>query len=111
MLSCWISRSPNRKDCLVRKVIAFVLCALCFVVCASAQVDPTSPIARQLQAAEDALARIVQVPDGQRTFANTVGALDDLITHLQTDIGMVAFMAHVSTDAQERDEGLRAQEE
>ncbi|MCI0363017.1 MAG: Zn-dependent oligopeptidase [Phycisphaerales bacterium] len=75
------------------------------------EIDPSSPIAQQLIAAEAAVAKIISIPDNQRTFENTVGALDDLVTRLQTDTSMTGFMAHVSTDAQERDKGLRAQEE
>jgi thimet oligopeptidase len=42
---------------------------------------------------------IIAVPTGQRTFANTVGALDDMMVRLDGDANMMAFMAYVHTDA------------
>lgn len=69
-----------------------------------------SPIAPALQKAERAVAAIVAVPDGQRTFANTLGALDDLIVQLQLDTQMPIFMAYVSTDAAERERGQLAEQ-
>ena len=67
------------------------------------QIDATSPIAPQLQAAEAAVARIIAIPDGQRTFDHTVAALDDVLTRFDTDTGMTIFMQHVSNDKDERD--------
>jgi len=74
------------------------------------EIPADSPIAAALQRAEAAVAAIVAVPDGQRTFANTLGALDDLIVQLQLDTQMPIFMAYVSTDAAERERGQRAEQ-
>jgi Zn-dependent oligopeptidase len=41
---------------------------------------------------------IIAVPDEQRTFENTVGALDDMMARLDGDANMMAFMAYVHTD-------------
>ncbi|MGE3180587.1 MAG: M3 family metallopeptidase [Phycisphaerae bacterium] len=67
-----------------------------------------SPIADALRKAEAAVAAIVAVPDGQRTFDNTVGAVDDLVTRLMNETEMMQFMQHVSTNAEERAQGQRA---
>jgi thimet oligopeptidase len=55
--------------------------------------------------------RIVAVQDRRRTFENTVGAIDDLITRLELDTNMTMFMAYVSTDAAEREAGERAEQD
>ena len=46
---------------------------------------------------------IIAVPDDMRTFANTVGALDDMMARLDGDANMMAFMAYVHEDAGIRD--------
>ena len=56
--------------------------ALTFVS-ASADIDPASPIVDALKAADVAVQKIVAVPDAQRTFENTVLALDDMLAVLQ----------------------------
>src|SRR5262245_3528207 len=60
-----------------------------------------SPAAAALAKADAAVQAIIAVPDGQRSFENTIGALDDLVTRLQTETNLPAFMAQVSTDAAE----------
>ena len=58
--------------------------------------------------ADKAVAAIVAVPQGERTFDNTVRAMDDLEAQLELDTNMVQFMAYVSTDAEEREAGEAA---
>lgn len=77
---------------------------------AQAQIPPDSPIGPALEKANVAVQAIVAVPDGQRNYANTLGALDDLIAHLQLDTQMPIFMAYVSTDAAERERGQTAEQ-
>ncbi len=78
---------------------------------AAAQDYPAdSPVADSLKAANAAVQQIVDLPDAQRNFDNTLGALDDLVVRLQTDTNMIAFMAYVSTDAAERETGQKAEE-
>lgn len=74
------------------------------------QVPADSPVAEPLKKAEAAVQAIIGVPAGERTFDNTVGALDDMLVHLDTDTGMTMFMAYVSTDAKERDAGMLAEQ-
>jgi thimet oligopeptidase len=76
-----------------------------------AEVPPGSPVADALERAEAAVARIVAVPDAQRTFENTPGAVDDLVARLELDTNMTVFMAYVSTDDAQRDRGRRAEED
>src|SRR5436190_16440864 len=73
--------------------------------------DANSPIAAQMAAADKAVAQIVAIPADKRTFDNTFMAMDDLVTRLQTDTGMIAFMANVSPDADKRDAGNKTQED
>lgn len=70
-----------------------------------------SPAAEALARAVAAADRIAGIPDGQRTFENTVGAIDDLLAQLELDTNMMMFMAYVSTDAAQREKGLRAEED
>lgn len=63
-----------------------------------------------LKKADAAVAKIVAIPDGERNFDNTIGALDDISTQLDTDTSLTLFMQFVSTDAKVRD-GSRAAEE
>ncbi len=62
-----------------------------------------------LHAAQQRLDAILAVPDRERTFDNTVRALDDLLAHLELDTNFTMFMAYVSTDADERDRGQDAE--
>ena len=72
--------------------------------------EPTSdsPIARQIATANASIDAIVAIPDEQRTFANTVVALDDAAARFFNDSRMTAFMAQVSTDSEQRARGRQA---
>ncbi len=74
------------------------------------QEDPyqDSPVAGALRRADAALDAIVAVPDGERTYANTLGALDDTVAAMFRDARMTGFLSDVSTDAAERELGLQA---
>jgi len=47
---------------------------------------------------DEAVAAIVTTPDGQRTFANTLLALEEATEHVGLASGAYAFMAYVSAD-------------
>lgn len=63
-----------------------------------------------LKKADAAVAKILAVPSGQRTYENTVGALDDLQVVLDNETSLTAFMQYVSPDAKTRDEARLADE-
>ncbi|MCZ6445143.1 MAG: Zn-dependent oligopeptidase [Planctomycetota bacterium] len=78
---------------------------------AGAAVDPDSPVADALARADLAVERIVSVANEQRSFDNTVEAIDDLIAQLELDTNMTMFLAYVSTDPDERLAGEKAEED
>jgi len=51
-----------------------------------------------MRACDDGIARIVAVPAGERTFDNTLVALEDAVDHVQQAGGQHAFMAYVAED-------------
>jgi thimet oligopeptidase len=77
----------------------------------SAMAKGASPIAAQIAQADKAVAAIVAIPADKRTFADTFLAYDDFTVRLQTDTGMICFLANVSPDKDKRDAGNQAQED
>ena len=78
---------------------------------AVATADTTfEPVDTALARADQALKAIIDIPDDQRTFKNTMWALDDTFSRLELDTNMLTFMPYVSTDADERDAGTAAQQ-
>lgn len=67
-----------------------------------------SPIAAQMAAADAELAAILSTPAAERTVANTLVALDDVVARFFEDARMPGFMADVSTDPAEREAGRAA---
>ncbi len=63
-----------------------------------------------IKRADEAVAKIVAIADFQRTFDNTIGALDDLSVRLDNDTSLILFMQHVSTKDAERDASRAAEE-
>ncbi len=78
---------------------------------ASAPLSSIPEVDRALQEAEAAIAKIVAIPDGERTLANTVVAVDDMWARLWVATDMMTFMSVVSPDADLRDLGETAQVE
>ncbi|MHC4080285.1 MAG: M3 family metallopeptidase [Planctomycetota bacterium] len=95
----------------VRPAVRWMAAIIVLASAAQADYPKDSPIAEALARAEQSVDRIVSVSDDRRTFDNTVGAIDDLITWLELDTNMTMFMAYVSTDAAERDAGERAEQD
>lgn len=99
---------------LIRRISVVVgILAMCWAAArpvAAQQIDPTSPIADALTKAQQAVDRIIAIPDSQRTFENTVVAIDDLLAQLDKDTSFIQFMAYVSTDPDERARGALAEE-
>jgi len=70
-----------------------------------------SPVAEALRRAAARVQAIVAVPDDKRSFDNTLGALDDMLAHLELDTNLLRFMQYVSTDAAERERSQKAEED
>lgn len=87
----------------------WIAACLALASIARAQDVPDS-IKQALKRADEGIAKIVAVPDGQRTFANTLGALDDISTQLDNDTSLFLFMQFVSTDPKERELSRNADE-
>lgn len=90
------------------KFSAILLAALAAAL-ACAQ-DTPQPIKDALKRADDAIAKIIAVPNDQRTFDNTVGAFDDLSAKLDTDTSLYIFMQNVSPDPKVRSDARVADE-
>lgn len=102
----------------LRVLVLFGLVALPLSVLASDDAPaadvtkaPVSPVASALARADAAAAAIVAVPNEKRTFENTLGAIDDLLSRLNGETSMAQFMAYVSTDATEREMGEKSAED
>ncbi len=103
--------NPNRGARQGKRRCALLVLAWVAALPAAAQIPDDSPIADALRRAEEAIRQIVAIPDEQRTFRNTIEAIDDLFARLDRDTSLVQFMAYVSTDADERARGRRAEED
>lgn len=82
--------------------------ASCLAGLASADVPPN--VAAAIKRANDSVSTIIAVSPASRTFDNTVGALDDLSAHLDTDTSLTIFMQNVSTSDKERQDARDAEE-
>ncbi len=87
-----------------------VACVAAIASAAQSQIPDDSPVRAALQRAETAVSSIESIHDRQRTFDNTIAALDDVYGRLDIDTNMIRFMPYVSTDADERDAGERAEQ-
>lgn len=72
--------------------------------------DAPQSIKDALKRADAEIAKIIAIPDSQRTFDNTLGALDAISARLDIETSLAAFMFYVSTNADERDAGTQADE-
>src|SRR4051794_36282099 len=90
--------------------LAPLLAAFCAAGTGWAQDDVPPSIKAAIKKADDAVAAIVAVPASNRTFDNTVGAMDDMSVRLDDDTSLFLFQQYVSTDAAVRDQS-RASEE
>ena len=82
--------------------------------CAGAELtvqQTDGPVSAAIKKADAAVAAIVAVPNGERTVANTIGAIDDLLVRLDSETAWPQFWAHVSMDAEQRKSGQAAEEQ
>jgi thimet oligopeptidase len=81
--------------------LKFMLFAVLLAALSAAQEVPQS-IKDALAAADAEIAKVIAVPDSERTFENTMLPLDAMDVRLDQAISLPLFMANVSTDANER---------
>lgn len=91
------------------KFVARAVACLSILSVAIAQEVPQS-IRDATERANNAIAKIVLVPDAQRNWANTLGAYDDALARLERDTSLPIFMANVSTDAKARADSRAGEE-
>jgi len=73
------------------------------LIAANAQAqDVPQSIKDALAAADATIARVIAVPDSERTFENTMLPLDDMDARLDQALSLPLFMSNVSTDSNER---------
>ncbi|MDP6741413.1 MAG: M3 family metallopeptidase, partial [Planctomycetota bacterium] len=77
----------------------------------AARTEPGGLIATEVGKANATIQAIVDLPDKQRTIANTLTAVDDVQWDFIQSVRMEGFLAAVSTDAAERERGRRVQVE
>ncbi|MEQ8766508.1 MAG: M3 family metallopeptidase [Planctomycetota bacterium] len=80
---------------------------LCLIVVPALRAQD-SAIEEALNRANTAIDEIVAVPSDERTVENTLLAFDDAVARFFEDSQRIAFMAQVSTDAEERERGRKA---
>ncbi|MBA3725078.1 MAG: Zn-dependent oligopeptidase [Armatimonadetes bacterium] len=95
---------------LLKQLRSFVI-GICFSLCSLGVTQEAQQTIKDALARGDAaVAAIIAVPNGQRTFENTLGAFDDMDVRLDNDTSLILFMQYVSTDANERDASRAAEE-
>jgi thimet oligopeptidase len=72
---------------------------------------PVLTVDAAIARANEAIAKIVAIPDAERTFDNTLGAIDDLLANFESDTSLLVFMSNVSTDAAVREASQKAEEQ
>lgn len=60
--------------------------------------------------ANEAIAKIVAIPDADRTFDNTIVAIDDLLSRFEQESSMLIFMSNVHPDASVREVSQAAEQ-
>lgn len=76
-----------------------------------AEIPQDSPVRVALQKADATVAKIVAIPAGQRTFENTMLAVDDMLATLENDTNYKMFLQYVSPDRALREMSARAEKD
>lgn len=71
---------------------------------------PVNTVDEAIARTNKAIEAIVAVPDKDRTFANTIGALDTLLADLEDSTSLFVFMSNVHPDASVREASQGAEE-
>jgi thimet oligopeptidase len=72
---------------------------------------PENPMAAAIAEANASIAKIIAVADTDRTFDNTIGAIDDLAAVFEDRVSMFVFMSNVHPDATVREASQAAEEQ
>jgi thimet oligopeptidase len=90
---------------------SLVLILLVGVLIAARPVAAAEPstVEEWLGWADEQIQQIIDIPDGERTFQNTVGALDDTIARLTIELLFPQVLAVLSPNAEERDYGNKVE--
>ena len=91
--------------------LALLIAIACNIPQAAAQQERPSPVAAALKKADFAVQKIIAVPAKERTFDNTIGAIDDVQVQLRLDTDFLQFMAYVSPNAELREAGQKAEQD
>ena len=102
-------RLPDLRHHMPAVAAPFVLSALAIAAPKGPADQIASAVADALASGDAAVARIVDVPSEQRTYDNTVGAIDDIVAQLELDTNMILFMPYVSSEAEVREAGQQAE--
>lgn len=113
--------SQRTKVCSQCLVFAILLCGLATKMAVAQELAGGKPIAvpadqvsshvdQALANADEQIAVIVAIPDDQRNFDNTVGAIDDLLNELENQTNMNQFLSYVSPDSDIQTAGRMATE-
>jgi thimet oligopeptidase len=73
-------------------------------------VELTARVESAFANADIEIATIIAIPNNQRTFGNTIGALDDMMARLDGEANLMAFMAYVHEDASIREAAQGAEQ-
>jgi thimet oligopeptidase len=89
-------------------LVAALLAAVCLATRPAPAAEP-STVEGWLGWADQQIQHIIDVPDDQRTFQNTVGALDDVHARLLIELQFPQVLAVLSPNAEERDYGNKVE--
>ncbi len=102
-----------------RLILAAVLCVLpaglsvlptTTALAADVVTAPPNPMPAAIAEANASVAKIVAIADKDRTFDNTVGAIDDLLANFEHSVSMFIFLSNVHPDAAIREASQAAEE-
>lgn len=95
-------------NCLFKNVLTAAACLAAMNLAAAQEVPPA--VKDAVASADAEIAKIVAVPDADRSWDNTLGAFDDAMARLERATSIPIFMAHVHTDPKVRADARAGEE-
>lgn len=89
---------------------AWLVLGLASCLLSTSLADVPQNVTDALAKAEATVKAIIAVPNAERNFDNTLGALDGMSVNLDNDTSLTLFMQYVSTDAKVREDSRDAEE-